>query len=126
MRLKMKKVLLFLLVWLLPVGLFAQQGDNNKQKALVFTHVTVIDATGAPAKDEYGGTPLHWAAVLGRVEIAGRLINAGANVNAKDKNGYTPLDATTHEQFSGSRPRLEVVELLREKGGKGRDIQNNQ
>jgi cytosine/adenosine deaminase-related metal-dependent hydrolase len=52
MRLKMKKVLLFLLIWLLPVGLFAQQGDNNQQKALVFTHVTVIDATGAPAKPD--------------------------------------------------------------------------
>ncbi len=51
MRLKMKKVLLFLLVWLQPVGLFAHQGDNN-QKALVFTHVTVIDATGAPAKPD--------------------------------------------------------------------------
>jgi hypothetical protein len=48
----MKKVLLLVLVWLLPVGLFAQQGDNNKQKALVFTHVTVIDATGAPAKPD--------------------------------------------------------------------------
>jgi hypothetical protein len=40
----MKKVLLFLLVGLLPVGLFAQQGDNNQQKTLVFTHAT-------PAKD---------------------------------------------------------------------------
>ena len=50
MRLKMKKVLLFLLVWLLPVGLFAQQGDNSQQRTLVFTHVTMIDATGAPAK----------------------------------------------------------------------------
>jgi hypothetical protein len=48
----MKKVLLLVLVWLLPVGLFAQQGDNNKQKALVFTHATVIDATGAPAKTD--------------------------------------------------------------------------
>ena len=48
----MKKVLLLLLVWLLPVGLFAQQGDNNQQKALVFTHVTVIDATGAPAEPD--------------------------------------------------------------------------
>jgi len=48
----MKKVLLFLLVGLLPVGLFAQQGDNNQQKTLVFTHVTVIDATGAPAKSD--------------------------------------------------------------------------
>jgi len=48
----MKKVLLFLFIWLLPVGLFAQQGDNNQQKTLVFTHVTVIDATGAPAKTD--------------------------------------------------------------------------
>ncbi len=48
----MKKVLLFLSLWLLPIGLFAQQGDNNSQKALVFTHVTVIDATGAPAKPD--------------------------------------------------------------------------
>ncbi|MHC4555843.1 MAG: ankyrin repeat domain-containing protein [Planctomycetota bacterium] len=48
----MKKVLLFLLVWLLPVGLFAQLAGNNQQKALVFTHVTVIDATGAPAKPD--------------------------------------------------------------------------
>ena len=126
MRLKMKKILLFLLVWLLPVGLFAQQGDNNQQKALVFMHVTVIDATGAPAKHDMT------VVVRGdRIEALGKTgkLTVPQNaqvVNAKDKNGYTPLDATTHEQFSGSRPRLEVVELLREKGGKGRDIQNNQ
>ncbi len=48
----MKNALLFLLVCLLPVGLFAQQGDNNQQKMLVFTHATVIDATGAPAKSD--------------------------------------------------------------------------
>ncbi|MHC4536722.1 MAG: ankyrin repeat domain-containing protein [Planctomycetota bacterium] len=48
----MKKVLLFLWVCVLPVGLFAQQGNNNQQKTLVFTHVTVIDATGAPAKPD--------------------------------------------------------------------------
>jgi len=72
----------------------------------------------APAQDEYGGTPLHWAAVLGRVEMAGQLIDAGANVNAIDKNGYTPLDATTLEQFSESKTRLAVAELLRASGGK--------
>jgi len=48
----MRKVLLLLLVWLLPVGLFAQPGDSNQQETLVFTHVTVIDATGAPAKPD--------------------------------------------------------------------------
>jgi len=71
----------------------------------------------APAKDEYGGTPLHWAAVLGRVEMAKQLIDAGANVNAMDENGYTPLDATTLEQFSESKTRLAIAELLRESGG---------
>jgi len=71
----------------------------------------------APAKDQYGGTPLHWAAVLGRVEIARQLIDAGANVNVRDKNGYTPLDATTYEQFSESKTRLAIAELLRASGG---------
>ena len=70
-----------------------------------------------PAKDQHGGTPLHWAAILGRVEIARQLIDAGANVNDMDKNGYTPLDATTYEQFSESKTRLAIAELLRESGG---------
>jgi len=70
----------------------------------------------ASAKDEYGGTPLHWAAVLGRVEMARQLIDAGANVNVRDKNG-TPLDATTHEQFSESKSRHAIAELLRASGG---------
>jgi len=74
----------------------------------------------APAKDEYGGTPLHWAAVLGRVEMARQLINAGANVNAMDENGYTPLDATTLEQFSESKSRLAIAELLRASGGESK------
>jgi len=76
-----------------------------------------------PAKDEYGGTPLHWAAVLGRVEIARQLIDAGANVNASDKNGNKPLDATTYEQFSESKYRFEIAELLRDKGGESGDVQ---
>ena len=49
--------------------------------------------------------------------IARQLIDTGANVNAIDKNGYTPLDATTYEQFSESKTRLAIAELLRESGG---------
>jgi len=79
----------------------------------------------APAKDEYGGTPLHWAAALGRVEMARQLIDVGANVNAIDENGYTPLDATTLEKFSESKARLDIAELLRDKGGKSGDTQSD-
>ena len=80
----MKKVLLFLLVWLLPVGLFAQQGDNNQQKALVFTHVTVIDATGAPAKPDM-------TVVIkgGRIAALGKTANLDVpeNANVVDATG---------------------------------------
>ena len=74
----------------------------------------------APAKDQHGGTPLHWAAVLGRVEIVRQLVDVGANVNVVDKNGYTPLDATTLEQFSESKTRLAIAELLRKSGGESK------
>ncbi len=72
----------------------------------------------AKAKDEHGGTPLHWAAALGRIEMAKRLIEAGADVNAKDNSGFTPLDATNYDRESEKKAKLEIAELLREKGGK--------
>jgi hypothetical protein len=80
----------------------------------------------ARAKDEHGGTPLHWAAVLGRIEMAGRLIAAGADVNAADNNGYTPLDWTSYERISEGKARLEIAELLRQRGGKNSDVQTDQ
>ncbi len=50
--------------------------------------------------------------------MARRLIEAGADVNAKDNNGFTPLDATNYDRESERKARLEIAELLREKGGK--------
>ncbi|MBL7153033.1 MAG: amidohydrolase family protein [Phycisphaerae bacterium] len=48
----MKNALLFLLVCLLPLEVSGRQEASSGQTALVFTHVTVIDATGAPAKPD--------------------------------------------------------------------------
>jgi len=48
----MKNALLFLLFCLLPLEVFGRKEASSGQTALVFTHVTVIDATGAPAKPE--------------------------------------------------------------------------
>jgi hypothetical protein len=47
----MKKISALLLL-LLPVVQFAQPPQGDRSKSLVFTHVTVIDATGAPAKPD--------------------------------------------------------------------------
>jgi ankyrin repeat protein/imidazolonepropionase-like amidohydrolase len=74
----MKKALPLLLVWLLPVGSFAQQGDNNSQKALVFTHATVIDATGAPAKPD-----MTVAVKGGRIATLGKTTSIDVPENAQ-------------------------------------------
>jgi ankyrin repeat protein len=42
-------------------------------------------------KDRDGMTPLHWAAVAHRTEVARFLLAGGADVNAADRFGYTPL-----------------------------------
>ena len=41
----------------------------------------------------YGGTPLHHAVVCGNVAAAKLLVAAGADVDAVDGNGRTPLGA---------------------------------
>ena len=53
---------------------------------------------------------MHGAAFTGRMEVVELLIANGANVNAKDKDGGTPL---LHATLSGHR---ETVELLISKG----------
>ena len=37
-------------------------------------------------------SPLHWAAAHSKVEIAKLLIDAGADLEAKDHEGFTPLE----------------------------------
>ena len=48
----MKKVLAVLLFSTLPVLLLAKPNQSTRLKPIVLTHVTVIDATGAPAKSD--------------------------------------------------------------------------
>ena len=64
------------------------------------------------AKGKRENTPLHDAAQWGRKETAALLIAKGADVNAKTKSGFTPLDATS--VFN----KTEIADLLRKHGGK--------
>ena len=64
------------------------------------------------AKNELGETPLHFAALEGRKEIAELLITKGADVNSRTRDGLTPLDRAIKYQ------RNETAALLRKHGGK--------
>jgi ankyrin repeat protein len=62
------------------------------------------------ARDEWGRTPLSWAAEIGLTETVKLLISNGADAKSRDNRGETPL----HEAcLSG---RKEIAELLISKG----------
>ncbi len=68
--------------------------------------------TDVNAKDDVGGTPLHFATGWDHKEIVELLIDADADVNAKDDVSDTPLDVAIQLK------RTETAELLRKHGGK--------
>ena len=78
----------------------------------------MADGTDVNAKSKrQSGTPLHAAASADRKEMVEFLIANGADVNAKMKDGRTPLDAA----IEVDRPDLndyETAILIGEHGGK--------
>ena len=66
----------------------------------------------------FGLTPLRSAVFNGHKEIVGLLVAEGADVNAKDDRGETPLDwaIQTNNPFGSA----EIADLLRKHGGKAK------
>ncbi len=71
------------------------------------------DVNAKASKD--GGTPLHNTARRGRFKAAELLVAAGADVNAKDKVGHTPL-WYAKDKYTGDEDDVRIVELLRRHG----------
>ena len=64
--------------------------------------------------DEQGFTPLTFAIFNDRIEMAQLLLDAGANLEARDNFGRTALDTAIH--WSTSRENIEAVQLLLDAG----------
>ena len=65
----------------------------------------------AKSKNDYGKTALISAAMKAPVEVSEELIKAGADVNAKDSDGYTALMEAV--RYSESDPgRLDLIKAL--------------
>jgi ankyrin repeat protein/V8-like Glu-specific endopeptidase len=81
----------------------------------VFTEIAqLLIRNGAMvnAKNKFGRTPLHLAAMSDKPDIAVLLVSAGARVNAKDSRGNTPLSIA--RQFGN----VGVRKILRQHGAK--------
>ncbi len=68
--------------------------DNREIVQLLLDKGADIDI---PARDEFKGSPLEWAAFFGLKDMAVFLVESGADINAKSAYGTTPLDATSSD-----------------------------
>jgi len=82
-------------------------GRTEEVKALIAQGVNVNTPVGP-----FGSTPLAWAA---NAQIARLLIDAGADVNAKNKFGETPL-SIAKEWIDNPENKKEIIDLLKAAG----------
>jgi len=86
----------------------AKSGDIATVRDLLNKDPKLVDA-----RDQDESTPLHCAAWKGQVDVVTTLLDAGADVNAQNKNdhwGTTPLHAAAHGN------QRAVAELLLTRG----------
>ncbi len=97
------------------LGLAVTRGDLDT--------VRLMTSLGWPLtqEGEWGGTPLHWAAWNGRVEMARLLLEAGAPVDLRDSRyGSSPIAWCAHGSSFSSRANDEdypaIIHLLLDAG----------
>ena len=107
--------ILFALTFALPVGAgelqdAAGQGDTEKVRALLQSNPAALYARDG------GTTALHEAARAGHLAVVKLLVEKGANLNATDFSGLTPL------KLALGRRKTEVADYLRQQGAQERIV----
>ena len=82
-------------------GAIGAMGALRWHRALALSLALITPAFAQQAPSGDGSTPLHWAAYVDDLANVDRLIRAGANVNAANDIGATPLWAAS---LNGSAP----------------------
>lgn len=97
---------------LVPLHLVAKEGRTDIVRWLITEAGAIVEM-----EDREGETPLHKAAMAGKLSVTAVLLSHGADANAKDTDGWTALHNAC------SRGYLDLVRLLIDRGGAQIDIQ---
>lgn len=109
-----------------PLHVAAEGGNEFVAKGLL-TFRPRIAREQVRAQDRFGRTPLHLLAASGRYPvlypIVDLFVEAGADINARDNDGQTPL----HKAVSCEEPSLDFIRTLLQRGAdaKARDNDGN-
>jgi len=89
-----------------PLMLAAAEGSWGVLEVLV-------NKSDVNVTDDSGSAALHYAAGMGREEVAGLLMKYNADVNAKNNRGETPISTAMHHAIQPAK----LIALLRQHGG---------
>jgi ankyrin repeat protein len=62
-----------------------------------FARTPIVPSTGVHAREFYGRTPLHYASLHGHHQVVQLLLDRGADVDAQDRFGHTPLHLVSQD-----------------------------
>ena len=104
------------------LGVFADEYATESEM-LEAVKILLDRKVDVNAAMDTGSTPLHQAA-LSMDSVVEVLVRAGANLEAKDRQGRTPMDMAQGKGGPGragaaAQPRQSTIELLRKLGAKG-------
>lgn len=80
------------------------------------------DVNGRNKDNSCEPTPLHRAVMKGDIELAEVLIAKGANINAKDRAGETPLESIIDYAWKLPLKYQPIIDLLKAHGAIGEDL----
>ncbi|HEX5432579.1 MAG TPA: ankyrin repeat domain-containing protein [Bryobacteraceae bacterium] len=101
------------------IGYRDKNTNGSESDALAALKLMVSLGLDINAVNSRGETALHGAALRGADTIVRYLVDQGANLNAKSKAGFTPLDVAMGKSIVGQLPvpHVSTVALLRKLGG---------
>jgi ankyrin repeat protein len=99
-----------------PLHLVSRGEYDSQEHGVSIARLLLEHCVDLDAQTKYHQTALHFAAFYGRPEITQLLLDHGANPNAEDELGSTPLQSVSGGKYDSQEYGVSVARLLLEHG----------